>query len=419
MSLQGFLYIDPGTGSMLFSVFIGAAMTIVFLLRALIIKFQFIITGGRAKKTSQNKIPYVIYTDSKRYWNVFKPICDEFERRNIPLLYLTQSDDDPIFKLNYNFVKGEFIGNGNKGFTRLNFLNSCIMISSTPGLDVFQWKRSKETDYYIHLPHTVDDKVGYKLFGLDYYDAVLLTGDYQAGDIRYLEDLRGIKKKELVTVGSTCMDYALEHLNELPKYKGPDYNNLTVLLAPSWGKSAILSRFGSRIIHSLLDTGFNIIVRPHPQSSVSEKDLLDSLQNEFTDVPKLSWNYENDNLAVLNSADILITDFSGVVYDYTFLCDRPIIYADTNFDPRPYDAGCIPHKLWRFETLEHLGIKLSEDDFENIKKVIVDTIKNKELKQGREKAKKEAWMYQGESARRTVDFMIKKHDEISQKRLGE
>ena len=75
MSLQGFLYIDPGTGSMLFSVFIGAAMTIVFLLRALIIKFQFIITGGRAKKTSQNKIPYVIYTDSKRYWNVFKPIC--------------------------------------------------------------------------------------------------------------------------------------------------------------------------------------------------------------------------------------------------------------------------------------------------------------------------------------------------------
>jgi hypothetical protein len=410
------LYIDPGTGSMLFSVFIGAAMTIIFLLRAAIIKLQFIITGGRSKKISMNKIPYVIYTDSKRYWNVFKPICDEFERREIPLTYLTQSQDDPIFSANYKYVTGKFIGTGNKGFTKLNFINSCITLSSTPSLDVLQWKRSKETDFYVHIPHTVDDKVGYKMFGLDYYDAVLLTGDYQAEDIRYLEKLRGIKEKELVTVGSTCMDYALEHLSQLPKYKGPNFDNITVLLAPSWGESAILSRFGSKIIHALADTGFKIIVRPHPQSKTSESKMLESLQSKFNDVPNLSWNYDNDNLAVLNSADILITDFSGVVYDYTFLCDRPIIYADTKFDPRPYDAGCIPHKLWRFKTLEKLGVKLREEDFANIKQVILNAINSPELKQGRESAKAQAWMFQGESAKRAVDYLVQKRKEIEEKR---
>ena len=40
-----------------------------------------------------------------RSWNVFKPICDEFEKRGIDLLYLTQSDDDPALSQKYNHVK--------------------------------------------------------------------------------------------------------------------------------------------------------------------------------------------------------------------------------------------------------------------------------------------------------------------------
>ena len=38
--INNFLYIDPGTGSMLFSVLIGAAATLFFLARALILKLK-------------------------------------------------------------------------------------------------------------------------------------------------------------------------------------------------------------------------------------------------------------------------------------------------------------------------------------------------------------------------------------------
>lgn len=407
------LYIDPGTGSMLFSVILGAATTLFFLVRALWIKLQVLISGGKRDSISKNKIPYAIYTDSKRYWNVFKPICDEFEKRNLPLTYYTQSPDDPALTTEYKNVKAEFIGEGNKGFNKLNFLNADILLSSTPGVDVLQWKRSKYIKHYCHIPHTVDDKVGYRMFGLDYYDSVLLTGDYQAKDIREIEHLRGIKEKELVTVGSTYMDAAFAHLESLPKYHGPDMNNLKVLLAPSWGPSAILSKFGSKIIDALLQTEFEIIVRPHPQSKISEKEMLDGLMEKYKDTPHLSWNFDNDNLAVLNSADILITDFSGVVFDYTLLCDRPIIYADTQFDPRPYDAGCLDHPMWRFEILKDLGIKLDENDFPKIKEVIKQTIKSENLAQGRAKAKAQAWMHIGQSAKLAVDFLVKKHDEIN------
>ena len=141
------LYIDPGTGSMLFSLAIGIATAGVFAIRALVIKAKFIFSGGKSDKAEKERIPYVIYSDHKRYWNVFKPVCDEFERRGIDLVYLTQSEDDPVLSQKYNHIKAEFIGEGNKGFARLNFLNAGILLSTTPGLDVYQWKKSKSVKW--------------------------------------------------------------------------------------------------------------------------------------------------------------------------------------------------------------------------------------------------------------------------------
>ena len=73
------LYIDPGTGSMLFTILIGIIGTGYFLLRSVIIKIKFIFRGGKVRDVEDKKIPVVIFSDHKRYWNVFKPICDEFE----------------------------------------------------------------------------------------------------------------------------------------------------------------------------------------------------------------------------------------------------------------------------------------------------------------------------------------------------
>ena len=104
------LYIDPGTGSMLFSLFIGLATTAVFGLRALIIKVKSIIGRGKQTELDKSHLGIVIYSDSKRYWNVFSPIVHEFENRKIPLVYYTQSSDDPALSEKFQFVKTEFSG---------------------------------------------------------------------------------------------------------------------------------------------------------------------------------------------------------------------------------------------------------------------------------------------------------------------
>lgn len=395
------LYIDPGTGSMLFSLFIGVAATFVFAFRAIIIKLRFMISGGKTEKINESKIPYVIFSDHKRYWNVFKPICDEFEKRGIDLIYYTQSEDDPCLSEKYNHVKAEFIGEGNKGFVKMNMLNAGTVISTTPGLDVFQWKRSKNVDKYIHIPHSFDIE-SYRMFSLDHYDAVLTYGDHQIDFIRNIENLRPTtRRKDLVNVGATYFDNAIEHIKTLEKHE-LNKDNPTVIVAPSWGPSSILSRFGDKLIQSLVDTGFKIIIRPHPQSFSSEKEILEPLIQRYKTI---EWNRDNDNLAVLNRADMLITDFSSVMFDWAFMFDRPFMYAETNFDTSIYDAAWNDNTPWVLTTAENIGIKLKEENFSNLREIILEAVNNTSLASARRTLKDVCWTHQGESAKIIVDYL--------------
>ena len=88
------LYIDPGTGSMLFTVLIGVLSAAVYGARTLFIKLR----TGAGRKADKNKIPLVIYSDNKRYWNTFEPICDELEKRGQDAVFMTASPDDPALK---------------------------------------------------------------------------------------------------------------------------------------------------------------------------------------------------------------------------------------------------------------------------------------------------------------------------------
>ncbi len=400
------LYIDPGTGAMLFTTIIGLVSTAAFAFKKLIIKAKFTMSGGRIRESELNKkLPIVIFSDSKRYWNVFGPVCDELESRKQESYYWTASADDPALEKDYKYVKCSFIGEGNKAYARLNMMNANICLSTTPGLDVYQWKRSKNTDYYVHTSHEVGGFLHYRLFGIDFYDAVLLTGDFQGEEIRKLEKIRGIKNKELVTVGAPYMDSLGEKLKNSPKDKK---DIITVLLAPSWGESSILNRFGADFLKALKATGYNIVVRPHPQSKTSEADLLARLEKAFPEDEKWHWNYDNDNFEALKNSDILITDYSGVIFDYALVFDGPVIYTETNMDLSIYDAGWMEEPTWRESILPEMGHTLTKEDIPRIKDVIDETMSSEDIFSGREKARNEAWMYKGEAAKRTADYLIDK-----------
>ena len=407
------LYIDPGTGSMLFSILIGAAATLFFLGKAAILKLKLLFSAKKngVATTDTNYKKYVVYNEGMQYWNVFKPVCDEFEKRQIELTYYTSAEKDPCFEQNYKYVKPEFIGEGNMAFVRLNMLSAGVVLMTTPGLQVYQLKRSKNVKHYSHVLHAASDATMYRLFGIDYFDSVLLTGDYQKKDIRLLEKQRNLKEKELVTVGCTYLDTLNLKIKMIPQEENHEF---TVLVSPSWGASALLSKYGEKLLDPLVKTGWKIIVRPHPQSKKSESEMLTKLTEKYKDCINLIWDYERDNIYSMKKSDIMISDFSGIIYDYTFLCDKPIMYVNASLDLRPYDAYDIIEEkenktIWQFDTLKQIGIELREESFGKIEEIIKNASDSKELAEKRKYFKKEAWNFQDKAGSNIVDFMISKN----------
>jgi hypothetical protein len=396
------LYIDPGTGSALFSILIGAAATAYFLGRALFIKLKIVFSSGNISHISNVENPYVIYNEGSQYSNVFKPVLDEFEARSINILYLSSDKNDPLLNEPYNFIKKEFIDEGNKAFLRLNVIKANVVLMTTPGLDVYQIKRSKGVRHYAHVLHMPSDAVLYRLFGIDYFDSILLTGDYQAKDIRTLERQRGLPEKQLVTVGCTYLDVFAEKIKQIPKEENHQF---TVLVSPSWGASAILTRYGEKLLDPLAASGWRIIIRPHPQSRKSEAVILEKLQTKYKERQNIEWDFERENIISLSKADIMISDFSGIIFDYMFLRDKPVLYVSHDFDRRPYDADDLDHDLWQFQIIKEAGIELREEDFIRITEIIKNASDNESLANARRKARETAWQYQGEAGRRTFDFM--------------
>ncbi len=411
MDGNAFLYIDPGTGSMLFSIVMGLVAAAYFMLKAAWIKLKFFFTGKlRGDSASKRKLGIVIYSEGNQYWNVFSPILDEFERRGVPVTFFTSSPSDPALAKEWQCVAPEFIGEGNKAFAKLNFLEADVCLMTTPGLDVYQLKRSRGVSHYAHVLHAVDDATSYRLFGLDYFDSVLLSGEYQKKAIRELEAKRGIREKELIVAGCPYLDMLSARLALIKRDESAGF---TVLVSPSWGPSALLSRYGEKLLDPLVKTGLRVIVRPHPQSKKSESAMLSNIERRYEGKTNLEWDYSSENVATLARSDVMISDFSGIIFDYAFLFDRPFFYAAADYDDAIYDSSDLEETPWKFKAISEMGIELSETMFPDIGSLVKSAATNPELAERRNSARETAWQYRGTSAARIADFLVGKQKDIS------
>ncbi|MEI0529543.1 CDP-glycerol glycerophosphotransferase family protein [Brachyspira intermedia] len=402
-----FGYIDPGTGSLLFSALFGIIGTLFFLSKALLIKLK-TMSFSKSKNIeteASKKARIIIYGEDKRYYNVFKPIIEELIRLEIPVIYYSSSEDDPIFEIKNDLLHTEFIGVGNIAYAKLNFIEADICLMTTPNLDVFQLKRSKGVKKYVHIFHAPSEAALYCLYSLDFFDAVLLNGENQVSDIRELEGTRNTKVKDLEIIGSTYLDELDKKKNEAMKSVIKDTDKRTVLIAPSWGMNGLLTRFGEKLIDPILDSGYHVIVRPHPQSLIVEKDMIEKLKNKYKDNSNLEWDFNRDNIYSLSKADVMLSDFSGVIFDYAFLFNKPTIIPSFTFDKRGYDAIELKGETWTFKTLPNISVSIDENNFVNISSIVEDTINNDSLKENILKARDEAYMYRGEAGIRGANIL--------------
>ena len=140
---------------------------------------------------------------------------------------------------------------------------------------------------------------------------------------------------------------------------------------------------------------------------------------EYPNSDDLEWNRDNDNFDVLNRSDIMISDFSGVMLDFAFIFNKPVIYADINFDKGQYDYYFLKEEPWSLTMLPKIGMALTMENVENVKDLIEECLTNPKFKETREQARDEIWQHRGEGAVRVADYLCNKLKELEEKEAAE
>ena len=345
---------------------------------------------------------------------------------------LDSSDTNKHTTQNHNpNAQFEYIGSSDspKAISRLNSLRADIVMMSTPQLDILQIKRSKGVKHYSHIIHSLPHVDIYEVFALDYFDSVFTNSIIHTDFIHEVERIRNLKTKEVIITGCTYLDILQEKLQD---YKGLDDEKkihffpktdtkTTMLLAPSWGREALLSKYGMKLIQPFIDSNFNLIIRPHPQSYNSEKELLDSLQAQTKDCSNIVWDNNRDNIYALHRADMMIGDFSGVIFDFVCLFEKPVLTPTFDFNIVGYDLEDIYDTPWVKDALTKIGKSIEPSEFDRLPSVIESLLQDKEgydkLKENIREMKALLWEYQGVGGIKTAQEILRIEKEILESRL--
>ena len=352
------LYIDPGTGSLLLSIIMGAAMTIIYSFRGLMLKSLSFFNGHSYRSHGNYPGKIVLYSEGKKYWEVFKPVLSALNSSNQAVIYLTSDLNDPGLKSGFLNVESIYIGSMNQAFYVLNRLHAKILVTTTPQLNILGWKRSKNVLHYSYIMHSPVDIHAYKLFAFDYYDSILCSGPHQILNLRELEEKRETKPKLLFETGCLYYDNVLKKANKSSEH---------VLIAPTWGDRSFLASYCSKIIKSLLEAEITTVLRPHPQSWISDKKILKQIRTDFENHKHFHFDNEEDPVKSLMSAKIVICDkTSGIIYDNILVNKKPVIAIDFEWDQGGYESHQLSSDISSLELLKFCGKVIRKSEINSI-----------------------------------------------------
>ena len=101
-----------------------------------------------------------------------------------------------------------------------------------------------------------------------------------------------------------------------------------ILIAPSWGKGNIIDSVGPELLKALLAKDYQLIVRPHPLLTKHSR-IFSELMETYRDEPRIVFEKITTQESLF-TADLMISDYSGVAYEFAFLRERPVLFIDVS-----------------------------------------------------------------------------------------
>lgn len=140
---------------------------------------------------------------------------------------------------------------------------------------------------------------------------------------------------------------------------------------------------------------------------------MEGLIAKYPNSDRLEWNRDNDNFEVLHRSDILISDFSGVIFDFTLIYDKPCLYTDPKFDNGLYDAWWLEKPMWTLSALPRIGEQITVENINDLEALIEKCLNDPKFKDGRKEVKAETWANFGSGAVKATDYILKKYEQLT------
>lgn len=375
-SQSAYAYLDPASGSAIAYIVVSVVTASFFYLKNFAFDFCYwlkaLITGERQARAIEE---IVIYSEGKQYWPVFAPVVQALLEKQQDILYLTSDKTDPVFNVEHQKLRSRYIGSVNHAGSYLKQVRAKVLAMTTPQLDVLNIKRSKNVQHYAHIVHAPVDVFTYRKFAFDYFDSVFCSGPHQIKSIRALEEKRSLPFKELFETGCTYFDEMLRGLRELPEAKS---DRFVVLVAPTWKTYSLLHVYGEKFFDLLLnDPEVELILRPHPQMFVSYPEIIDRIIDRFKDHPRFYLDRAPTGIESMLRSSVMISDLSGVIWDYVFLFQKPVYLMKTPLNLDGFEATELEHEMWELASISKIGRYLSDEDLNELSTMLKNSVTNK------------------------------------------
>ncbi len=322
-------------------------------------------------KLPEKERQIIFYAEQGGYYSYFEGLISELiDKHKQEIIYVTSDFSDPV--LQNPKVKSFYFNSLLPWF--MNFVKCKVFVMTLTDLNQFHLKRSINQVHYVYVFHAaVSTNMMYRFGAFDYYDSILCVGKHHVKEIQKHEMMHKLPQKKLIEAGY----HRLERIYRA--YQEPVEKNTgkkTILIAPSWGDKNVIESCGERLTEILLDQGYEVIVRPHPETVKRTPELLQRFSQRFGDNASFKLEKSVSGDGSLLRADMLISDCSGIMVEYAFATERPFISMDVPLkikNQRYEEIGQPLELLLRSK----VGTIVSMQDLDKIPAIISQLIKNR------------------------------------------
>lgn len=320
----------------------------------------------------------VFYSENNGFYKYYKGIIEYIlEHTNITIHYVTSDPEDAIFKKaeTNDRIKAYYIGE-KRLITLMMKLEADVCVMTMPDLENYHIKRSYVDKHieYVYVPHGMDSlNMTMRKGSMDHFDSVLCTGKHQKEEIEKTEAVYGLPKKKLVEWGYSLLDDMRESYLRMDK---SERDVKSVLIAPSWQKDNIVDSCLEEILDSLKGKGYKVVVRPHPQHVRHMPEKMEGLKEKYKDNSDIEIQTDFSSNSTVFEADMMITDWSGIAYEYAYTTCKPVLFIDTPMkimNPEYTKIDTEPINIWM---REKIGKVLALDSVSEAADAVAEMLNN-------------------------------------------